>query len=203
VFEPPDPGTRARAAPEAAREAAAPGHETAPQLLACKSFMMGTCNLLVIGLPAGSRVQSGPFPPEVDRWRLRGEVNWATSGRTSFRAFVPSAGGSPARREWLRVDGRVEIEPQGTRASAALADPARVLSSVVRQGEVTLGGHPGRWASGTVRRGSLLRPEAAPALAVSVLCPGTRRRIRIIMEADAESTLEALLPHLEACLACH
>jgi len=36
-----------------------------PHVLACKSFIMGTCNLLIVGLPDGWRVQMGPFPP---RW---------------------------------------------------------------------------------------------------------------------------------------
>lgn len=186
-----------------------PVTETAPQLLACKSFMMGTCNLLVIGLPAGSRLRRGPFPPEVDRWRVVGDVSWATSGRTSFRAWLPGRGpgvappAGSAGHAWRLVEGRVEIEPLGTRAAGALEDPARALASVHAQGTAILGGHEGRWAAGAVRRGGLLRPRPGPALAVSLACPGTRRQVRVIMEADAEEPLRTVLGHLEAALACH
>lgn len=164
-----------------------------PHVLACKSFIMGTCNLLIIGLPAGWRLGNGPFPPEVDRWRPVDGINWALSGRGSFRA----------RRGAEGVEIRIHVEQEGSRAGAALSDPAGVLSQVGESGEYRLGDHAGRYALGRVDRGLGPWRSSQPALAVSLACPETARVIRLVAAADDEGMLREVLAATAAHLRCH
>lgn len=172
-----------------------------PHVLACRSFVMGTCNLVIIGLPAGWPVRSGRFPPEVDHWRPFGEVNWAVAGRGSFRALIPREHAGPSGNRLL--EGRVEIERAGTRAAAALLQPEGVLGRVSERGETQLGGHPARVARGAVARGLGPWRRWVPAAAVGLACPHTQRNLRILLETESEAALNEALAALTANLACH
>ncbi|HEX6989571.1 MAG TPA: hypothetical protein VF282_08885 [Bacillota bacterium] len=107
-----------------------------PHVLACKSFIMGTCNLLIIGLPAGWRLGRGPFPPEVDHWRDFGGVTWAQVGRGSYEAIGPAGGpdrGAPGpahgRDLGAREPGR---EARGPGRGAGEPDRRGIVSAVLR-----------------------------------------------------------------------
>ena len=77
-------------------------------LLAVHSVVFGTCNLLVLGVPAGWRVRDGAFPPEVDRWRVRDGISWAVAGRGHWLLVGPGAG-DPNRR--ARVEAFLDLWP--------------------------------------------------------------------------------------------
>lgn len=161
-------------------------------LLAVRSLILGTCNLLVIGLPPGWRVLDGSFPPEVDRWHLRGDVSWAVAGRGTWRLVAPAGGGPRAV-----VDAALHLAP----ARAGVPDPAADLWRVAASGAAVMAGHPARWALGEVRRGILRRPRSA--LAVALACPETGRTLRLLLEGAEPAYLRALLDPLAAGLACH
>lgn len=171
---------------------------SAPFVLACRSLVLGTCNLLVLGLPPGWRLVPAGAPPEVDRWRVLGDVNWALAGRVSFHAWGPGPGGGRSV-----LAGEVEVAPLGSRAARSLGEVAAPLRRVDAAGERTLGAHPGRWARGAVRRGVGPWGRWVPALAVGVECPRTGRRVRVLVEADRAEVLpevlDALAEHLRCC----
>ncbi|MFS8570659.1 MAG: hypothetical protein FWJ62_06510 [Thermaerobacter sp.] len=194
-----------------------------PHVLACKSFIMGTCNLLIVGLPDGWRVQMGPFPPEVDHWQDFGGVTWAQVGRSSYQAV--GSGASALLRvdigRWHGANGahggagqRIGIGRRsggGRRIGAGAAagrfdnrfDPRRALHRVHDAGESALGGHPGAWALGEVRRGFGRWGKPVPALALTAACPSTGRVIRLLAEGPSRPVLEDVLEANLACWTCH
>lgn len=167
-------------------------------LLAVRSLVFGTCNLLVIGVPEGWKVADGPFPPEVDRWFVLDGVSWAVAGRGNWRLAGPVPG-EGARRPV--VDASLELRPAGP--DDPPADPADVLARVAASGTRLMGGHEARWALGEVRRG--IPRRAHPALAVTITCGVTRRHLRLLLEAPGPGgfEVEQLLPALEAGIRCH
>lgn len=167
-----------------------------PHVLACRNLVLGTCNLLVLAVPAGWRVLDGLFPPEVDAWTLHGSVNWATAGQGAWRVAVPPGPGRPAP---ALVELTLRLTPAA--AGAAPADPAGALARTRAAGSLTAAGHPARWALGEVRRGLLRRPR--PALAAGVVCPHTRRRLDLLLEGAGPADLQELWSALAAGLACH
>ena len=73
-----------------------PGEGTSavcPYLLAVRSVVFGTCNLLLLGVPAGWRLGDGAFPPDVDRWAVRDGISWATAARGHWW-LAATAGGT-------------------------------------------------------------------------------------------------------------
>lgn len=168
-----------------------------PHVLACKSFIMGTCNLLIVGLPRGWRLQTGPFPPEVERWRDFGGVNWALAGRGFYRTFRPGGGRSPAALL------RVQVCRLDSREADALADARRALAGVDTWGESPFHGHQGSWALGEVHQGFGPWRRPLPALAVGLACPATRRAVRLLVESESRDDLATLLEVNRACWACH
>lgn len=167
-----------------------------PHLLAVRSLVFGTCNLLVIGVPEGWRVVDGPFPPEVDRWFVQNGVSWALAGRGNWRMAGPAAGGDTRRAV---VDLSLDLRPAGPDVLAE--DPAPSLVRAGSSGIWQLDGHTARWARGEVRRGVPRRSR--PALAVTIGCPQTRRHLRLICEAAHAGDLETLLPALGSGIRCH
>ena len=61
-------------------------------LLAARSVVFGTCNLVLLGVPAGWRLGDGAFPPEVDRWAVRDGISWATAASGHWWLAATSAG---------------------------------------------------------------------------------------------------------------
>jgi len=198
--------------------------QAGPHVLACKSFIMGTCNLLIVGLPGGWRVQAGPFPPEVDHWRDFGGVTWALVGRGSYRAYGPPAApatgpGSPAGASpappaaaspGAQAPGRLQAAVLHVRVgrleqgdAAALADARRALHRVHASGEAPFGGHPGTWALGEVAQGFGPWRRPLPALALGAACPSTGRAVQLLVECPSQEALEAMLEANRACWACH
>ena len=123
----------------------------APHVLACKSFIMGTCNLLIVGLPAGWRLQRGPFPPEVDHWRDFGGVTWAQVGRGSYQAIGPALPPVPERRRADRTGPAQPAAPHDTGRSSLVSAVLRITIS--------------RWRPDDDRRRGVLTP--APARGVN------------------------------------
>lgn len=174
-----------------------PAESVTQHVIACKNFFIGSCNLLIIGLPTGWRLQKGPFPAEVDHWMINGEYCWATVGRGSYRFHAPQ----PEGRGWQTLDARLHMERSGTGAARSLAVPAAALATVAESGSMALGGHEARWALGAVRRGLRRAPYAA--LAVSLECPETRRQVRLIVEGPDPAVLRRALTALSEALICH
>lgn len=169
----------------------------APFVVACTSLVMGTCNLVVLGLPAGWRLAPAGSPPEVDRWRVHGDVCWALEGRASFVAWGPHPGGGAAR-----LAGEVEVAPLGSRAARRLADPALALQRVEATGVHERAGHAARWALGAVRRGLGPWTRWAPALALAVACPQTGRQLRVRWEGGEPRLLAAVQEAAGAVFRC-
>lgn len=169
----------------------------APFVVACTSVVMGTCNLVVLGLPAGWRLAPAGAPPEVDRWRVVGDVCWALEGRASFVAWGPHPAGGTAR-----LAGEVEVAPLGSRAARRLADPAAALHRVEAVGVPELAGHGARWALGAVRRGLGPWTRWAPALALAVACPQTGRQLCVRWEGSEPRVLTAVQEAAAALLRC-
>ncbi|HEY8415115.1 MAG TPA: hypothetical protein VIK99_05015 [Thermaerobacter sp.] len=167
-----------------------------PHLLAVRSLVFGTCNLLIIGVPEGWKVVDGPFPPEVDRWFVRDGINWAVAGRGHWRLAGPAAGDRGRRPV---VDASLELRPAGP--GDPPGDPARWLARVSASGTRPMGGHAARWAVGEVRRGIPRRPR--PALALAIACAATRRHLRLLLEGSEAGTLQSLLAALDAGIRCH
>ncbi|HEY8394269.1 MAG TPA: hypothetical protein VIK92_05700 [Thermaerobacter sp.] len=165
-------------------------------LLAVRSLVFGTCNLLVIGVPDGWKVVDGPFPPEVDRWFVLDGVNWAVAGRGHWRLAGPVTG---ERGHRPVVDASLELRPAAP--GHPPADPALSLARVTASGTRPMGEHAARWALGEVRRGFPRR--ARPALAVTIACEATRRHLRLLLEGPDPGDLESLLPALDAGIRCH
>ncbi|BDG61075.1 hypothetical protein [Caldinitratiruptor microaerophilus] len=171
-----------------------------PHVLAARSVVFGTCNLVVLPVPEGWRLADGIAPPEVDTWRLRGDVSWATEGRGSYRLVGPERGGV--------VEASLRFRPvrEGGAAGAAGAEPAPAgatapgpMARVDLSGDVEVAGHTARWALGVVRRGFPRR--LVPALALSYVCNHTGRHVELLLEGEAD--LRPWLDTLAAGLRCH
>lgn len=169
-----------------------------PHVLAARSVVFGTCNLVVLPVPEGWRVADGIAPPEVDGWRLRGDVSWATDGRGSYRLVGPERGGV--------VEASLRFRPvrEGELPGGAGAEPARraargPMARVDVSGEVEVAGHTARWTLGAVRRG--LPRRFVPALALSYVCSQTGRHVELLLEGEAD--LRPWLETLASGLRCH
>ena len=127
---------------------------TPPPVLAVRSLVFGTCNLVLLGVPAGWRLGTGAFPPEVDRWQVRDGVSWATAGRGHWW-LTAGADAVPSEPEAAGGPGRAR---NGRAASAG--DAEQTAGGVpARQG------YAGRCRPATVRVELFLdlTPAAAPA----------------------------------------
>ncbi|HEY8488415.1 MAG TPA: hypothetical protein VIL38_05025 [Thermaerobacter sp.] len=181
-----------------------------PHLLAVRSVVFGTCNLLLLGVPAGWRLGDGAFPPEVDRWQVRDGISWATAGRGHWwLASRDGAGGDAAPRARVRAElflSVVPAAPAGRGAVGAGTPPAAAqgLRRVAARGALELAGHRGWWAKGAVRRGFPGRWRPARTLVLD--CGATGRQLQLRLEAAAgcpEEELETAWQAILAAWRCH
>jgi hypothetical protein len=178
------------------------GMEIKEHLLACNSLVMGTCNILIIGLPLGWRVVGGFARPEVDRWMDYRRARWATAAMAPYKLVEAH----PEDRSLARaeVDLLVSVSPprplQATNGLAEVADS--------REEEVYR--HDGAWARGAVTRG-FLPSRRVPALHLEWSCEYTGRRIRLELAANLRARqptatgedLTRLLEAIKQGLQCH
>lgn len=174
-----------------------------PHLLAARSVVFGTCNLVLLGVPAGWRLADGTFPPEVDRWRVREGVSWATAGRGHWWLAARSGTGGGGRAA-LRAELFLSVAPAGPASAGAGPGRGYGLRRVDDAGSLELAGHAAWWAAGAVRRGFPGRWRPARALVLE--CTETRRRLELRLEATPvgdEADLDAAWQALLAQWRCH
>lgn len=128
-----------------------------PHLLAVRSVVFGTCNLLLLGVPAGWRLGDGAFPPEVDRWHVRDGVSWATAGRGHWWLAARTGTGGRAA---LRAELFLQVTPAGA-VGAGPGTPAAEAASAAGRGGRNAGPRPGK--GGAQARASGKRGGGRPA----------------------------------------
>ncbi len=163
---------------------------TAQLVLAATNMVMGPANFGSLELPDPWRLLSGVSPPEVDRSRSWGGVDWVVHGRADW----------VLRREEprLHVELLVRVSPRpGT--GRPPAPPPRVPAEA-RAVEVC--GHEARVWRGGGRRGLLPRREVS-WLRGWVPCTHTGREIDVeIIGACTAADIEELAVLVER-LRCH
>ncbi|HWI51037.1 MAG TPA: hypothetical protein VNT01_02700 [Symbiobacteriaceae bacterium] len=161
------------------------------QLLAAHNLLMGTANLLVLGLPEGWLLMEGYAHPEVDAWTEYQNRRWVSRGQGVYRLVEPH----PGQPGLIRSEVELSV----------LATPSQVLAEGGEPFEVA--GHPGVIFQATVPKGLWPR-RSLPALKVEWLCPHTGRLLRLLVNGVLPAPLgrEALMRLLEAIAAgvqCH
>lgn len=169
--------------------------------------MLGTCNLLVFGLPPGWRLLPGAFPPEADRWRVWDDTCWALEGRASFRALPPP---TPGTGRPAAVEGRLEVRALPAAAAGTppgmvttLLAPAVALATVEDEGALAVGGHTARFASGTVAVGLGPWRRRRPAWVLTVPCDVTGRVLRLLLSGEQPAPVAEARAAVVAALRCH
>lgn len=163
-------------------------------MLAAQSFMMGSTNFVLVGLPAGWKAGKGPFPPEVDRRVERGEASWAVEGQASFELQGPLATGEKARGLLRLYVGAGE----GGKVPGAFR-----LARVDGEDRLLLGGHEGVFRWGWVRTG--LGPWASfiPAAAWTAFCPATGRSLHLLVESSRAEAVDEVARAVAEYWRCH
>jgi hypothetical protein len=176
----------------------------AEQLLAARNPLIGTTNILLIGLPDGWRLLEGYGAPEIDLWTEYRERRWMSRGHAVYRLVEPH----PGRPGLVRCE--VELAVEATPLEGTAAGGRTAMAAVGVPVACKVGGHEGKCLYGTVRRGLFPR-RTVPALVLEWTCPQTRRRIRIALNAvprraaaTAEvADLERVVAALVAAVKCH
>ena len=147
------------------------GAEAAPnrQVLAANNLLLGTTNLLVLGLPPGWSLRNGLQQPEVDARRVVGSVCWATQGGAHYFLSPPDS---------TRVDLWVRVRPRAPRQGIGIGAP------------VTVAGHPGVHQMTE-------EPGTSERLLMQWQCPESGRFIEL--EARGNAPLEGLFQALQGC----
>jgi len=172
------------------------------QLLAANNLLIGTTNLLLIGVPDTWCVAQGHAGPEVERWTQYRDRRWMTLGQAPYRLVDPH----PQTPSLVRAE--VELLVVARPAEAAPSD-GRLLHPG-EAGEVELAGHQAHFTYGSVMRG-FLRGREVPALQVAWTCPRTCRHILLeysasFVDGGPTATLADLAVLLQAQVAgvrCH
>lgn len=165
--------------------------EVRPYVLAAQSFVIGSTNFVLLGLPPGWRALKGPFPPEVDRRVERGDVSWALEGQASF-ALQGRLGGPETERALLRL----QVYPGPLRRE-------RLLARVEEEEGIMLGGHEGLRRVGFVRKGWGPWGGFLAAASFETFCPQTGRTLHILLESGTPQVVAALADALSRYWRCH
>lgn len=170
------------------------------QLLAARNSLMGTTNILLIGLPDNWRLIEGHAQPEVDRWTEYQDRRWMSQGHGLYRLVEPH----PAHHGLVRCEVELVVTawPQGKGPGA----PAQLAVT----GRQTACGHEASVRSGTLKRGFWPR-LTVPAMTAEWSCAQTARQIRLVLQAvpmkngpsASSADLENLLAELVAAVQCH
>lgn len=163
----------------------------AEQLLAAHNALMGTTNILVIGLPGGWRLLDGYAHPEVDTWSEFRDRRWMSRGQGTYRLAEPH----PGQPGLVRSEVEFSIYTSPTMTVALGGEPLKIC------------GHTGVCFQGTVPKGLFPRYNV-PAITVEWACPETQRLIRLVVNGLPKAMVERpalrrLMDEVLAGVQCH
>ncbi len=173
------------------------------QLLAANNLLIGTTNILLVGVPDTWRVARGHSGPEVERWSEYRTRRWMTLGQGPYRLVDPH----PEQPALVRAEVELFITARpGEDATVA----KHRLTTTGESGVMDLAGHEAHYTYGTVKRG-FLRSSEVPALHLAWTCAETSRHLTVEYSASFQNgnvmattdDLSQLLQALTQAIRCH